>query len=430
MGRAIANIAMVGLALIFGVSCGSEPPQIDRPLAWDTAPFFNPPPAPDPAAQELMQRYLSNLRQRGFSPDDQGIFLQADLTRLAVHEGTTLRSAASLTKIATTLAALEKWGLAYRFPTLIYGTGPIAEGKLQGDLIIEGSGSPFFVWEEAIALGNALNDLGIREVTGNLVIVGPFYMNYRTDPTVAGNLLRTAFDARTWSGDIQTIHGLLPPGTKKPQILIRGNVVTSPPVPTATLLLRHQSLNLANILKQMNIYSNNVMAEVLAQAAGGADAVAELAAQTANVPQSEIQLINGSGLGVANRITPRATVAMLIALEQDLKTQSASIADVFPVAGRDRAGTLKDRNFPPGTLLKTGTLNGVSTLAGVLPTRDRGWVWFALMNNNGDLTQYRTQQDIFLQTLAQEWGSAPLQSTDTGGIPDEPLGDPLRIERP
>lgn len=425
----LAKLAGVGLALSLGVSCGSEPPQINRPLAWQTAPFFNPPPEPDPAAEELMQRYLSNLRQRGFSPDHQGVFLQADLTRLAVHEGTTLRSAASLTKIATTLAAVEKWGLGYRFPTLIYGTGPIAEGRLNGDLIIEGSGSPFFVWEEAIALGNALNDLGIREVTGNFVIVGPFYMNYRTDPNAAGNLLRIAFDPSRWSGEVQSLYEALPPGTAKPQIAIRGAVVTSPPVPTATLLLRHQSLNLANILKQMNLYSNNVMSEVLAQAAGGAEAVAELAAITAGVPPGEIRLINGSGLGVANRITPRATVAMLITLEQDLATQSASLADLFPVAGRDRAGTLKDRNFPNGTLLKTGTLNGVSTLAGILPTRDRGWVWFALMNNNGDLLQYRAQQDLFLQTLAQEWGSAPLQD-DVGGIPEEPLGDPLRIERP
>ncbi len=429
MGGAIAKMAMVGLAVGLGVSCGSAPPQIERPLAWQTAPFFNPPPEPDPAAEELMQRYLSNLRQRGFSPDTQGVFLQADLTRLAVHEGTTLRSAASLTKIATTLAALEKWGLGYRFPTLIYGTGPIAEGRLNGDLIIEGSGSPFFVWEEAIALGNALNDLGIREITGKLVIVGPFYMNYRTDPHVAGNLLRTALDARGWPGEVQALHGALPPGTAKPQIVIRGAVITSPPIPSATLLLRHQSVNLANILKQMNIYSNNVMSEVLAQAAGGADAVAELAADTAGVPSGEIRLINGSGLGVANRITPRATVAMLIALEQDLATQSASLADLFPVAGRDRAGTLRDRNFPNGTLLKTGTLNSVSTLAGVLPTRDRGWVWFALMNNNGDLLQYRAQQDLFLQTLAEEWGSVPLES-GVGGIPDEPLGDPLRIERP
>jgi len=39
---------------------------------------------------------------------------------------------------------------------------------LQGDLIITGSGDPFLVWEEVIALGNSLNQLGIKRVTGNL----------------------------------------------------------------------------------------------------------------------------------------------------------------------------------------------------------------------------------------------------------------------
>jgi len=40
--------------------------------------------------------------------------------------------------------------------------------------------------------------------------------------------------------------------------------------PKQILLLRHQSLPLAQIIKEMNIYSNNEMAEMLAQSWGSA----------------------------------------------------------------------------------------------------------------------------------------------------------------
>jgi D-alanyl-D-alanine carboxypeptidase/D-alanyl-D-alanine-endopeptidase (penicillin-binding protein 4) len=428
MGRVMMSLGSVVLALGVGlVACSRPSDQITQMLAWQAAPFFQPPAEPDGVAEDLMAQYLQRLRQRGISETTQGIYLQSGLTRLAVHQGTTPQSAASLTKVATTLAALEEWGLAHRFATTVYGTGPVENGVLRGDLVVEGTGNPFFVWEEAIAVGNALNAQGIRQVTGNLVVVGPFYMNYNTQPQGAGELFRVALNPAQWPQAAQAEYNKMPPGTPKPQVAWQGSVVVASDLPPGTMLLRHQSVNLGNILKQMNIYSNNVMAQVLAESAGGAAVVAQTAAAAAGVPRDEIQLINGSGLGTANRISPRATVAMLQRLEQDLAAQGAGIADVFPVAGRDRQGTMQDRNFPPGTLIKTGTLNGVSALAGVLPTRDRGWVWFAIVNNNGPTVEFRAQQDRFLQDLSQAWGTAPL-TAQAAGIADEALGDPLRIQ--
>lgn len=428
MGR--MSMGLGGLVLVLGlgmVACSRPPNQIERLLPWQTAAFFQPPAEPDGVAEDLMAQYLQRLRQRGISETTQGVYLQAGITRLAVHQGATPQSAASLTKVATTLAAAEQWGLAHRFPTTVYGTGPVENGVLQGDLVVEGTGNPFFVWEEAIAVGNALNAQGIRQVAGNLVITGPFYMNYKTQPQQAGELFRVALTPSQWPQAAQAEYHKLPPGTPKPQVQWQGSVVVVSDLPAGTVLLRHQSVNLGNILKQMNIYSNNVMAQVLAESVGGATVVAQTAAAAAGVPPEEIQLINGSGLGTANRISPRATVAMLQRLEQNLAAQNAGVADVFPVAGRDRQGTMEDRNFPPGTLIKTGTLNGVSALAGVLPTRDRGWVWFAIVNNNGPIVEFRAQQDRFLQSLAQAWGTASL-TPPAAGIADEALGDPLRIQ--
>jgi D-alanyl-D-alanine carboxypeptidase/D-alanyl-D-alanine-endopeptidase (penicillin-binding protein 4) len=57
-------------------------------------------------------------------------------------------------------------------------------------------------------------------------------------------------------------------------------------------------------------------------------------------------------------------------------------------------------------VVKTGTLDTVIALAGAIPTRDRGLVWFAIINRGTDWDSLRAQQDIFLQKLVQQWGTA------------------------
>ena len=413
------------LSALFG------PPEIKtvKTLSWQEAKIFQLPKEPNPEAEEILQQYLRDLANKGFSPQSQGILLQSEMTKLAFRNDKVPLSSASLTKIATTLAAVDKWGLDHRFQTRIYRVGEVRNGTLYGDLVIEGEGNPFFVWEEAIAIGEFLNRSGIKEVQGNLKIIAPFYMNYKTQPETAGQLFRQAIDAESWPEVAKKQYEKMTIKIPRPNLKISGKVLVSPIQPMESqLLLRHQSMTLANILKQMNIYSNNVMAEVLAQSAGGAQAVAQLAANAANVPKNEIQLINGSGLGTANRISPRAVVAMLAALERQLADQPLGVADLFPVAGRDRQGTTIGRRLPPNTVFKTGTLRSVSALAGILPTQKQGLVWFVVINEGSDVYELRAQQDIFLRKLGQAWGSASLnnQKNQTPHT-SEVLGDPKRI---
>ncbi|MGB8685905.1 MAG: D-alanyl-D-alanine carboxypeptidase, partial [Microcoleus sp.] len=65
------------------------------------------------------------------------------------------------------------------------------------------------------------------------------------------------------------------------------------------------------------------------------------------------------------------------------------------------------RHIPPYAVVKTGTLDSVIALAGAIPTRDRGLVWFAIINRGTDWDSLRAQQDLFLQKLVQQWGIAP-----------------------
>lgn len=363
---------------------------------------------PNPSGATIVQQYLQRLEALGMVTANQGVWIQSGPVLMANHQGTVPLPAASLTKIVTSLAALKTWGPAHQFETLISATGPVKDGVLRGDLIIQGSGDPFFVWEEAIALGNSLNQLGIKRVTGNLVIVSNFAMNYKFNPSVAGQLLKQGLDAQIWPSAAAAQYLSLPHGTPRPRVVISGSVqVTTLPVPKQILLLRHQSLPLAQIIKEMNIYSNNEMAEMLAQSLGGAQSVQQQAAIAAGVPQSEIQLVNGSGLGVENRISPRAVCAMFMAIQRELLPHQLSVADLFPVAGRDRRGTLETRHIPTATVIKTGTLWDVSALAGVMPTRDRGLVWFTIINRGTDVEGLRAGQDKLLQRLLEQLRVAP-----------------------
>jgi len=405
--------------------------------AWMNAQWVLPLPepmdAPDATAIAARDFHLQTLASLGMPASQQGIWIQSGNEILASHRGTEPTSAASLTKVATTLAALATWGPDYQFETIVGIRGTLQpDGVLQGDLVIQGGGDPLLVWEEAIALANALQQQGIRQVTGDLIVTGDFAMNFQGDRQRSGELLRQSFHADLWNSEAATQFAQMPPGTARPQISINGTVQV---VETAdyTPLLRHRSLSLTQILKAMNIYSNNFIADDLARQLGGGPGVAQKAAEAAHIPLAEIQLINGSGLGEENRISPRGVVAMFLSLQQLLQPHDLTVADFFPVVGRER-GTLGRRQLVAGAAVKTGTLDRVSSLAGVIPTGDRHLVWFTLMDiGTGDLATLHQQQDRLLQTLSAQWGvPSPfpdeLRPSDRLPSYQAELGNPSRNE--
>ncbi|RAM49266.1 MAG: D-alanyl-D-alanine carboxypeptidase [Hapalosiphonaceae cyanobacterium JJU2] len=376
-------------------------------LTLQSSPSLIVAPDPNPAGITTVQQYLQGLATSRLvaanTVQSQGIWIQSGPMLMANHQGTIPLPAASLTKIATSLVAFKTWGPNHKFETLVSATGPIQNGVLKGDLVIIGGGDPLFVWEEAIAVGNTLNKMGIKRVTGNLVITGYFAMNFQRDPLLAGQLLKQAFNHTTWTRGITFQYSRMAKGTPKPQVAIAGTVkVQAQPNPQQTLLVRHYSLPLKQIIKEMNVFSNNDIAQMLADLVGGHFVVQSTAAQLARVPASEIQLINGSGLGVENRISPRAACAMFMALQQEALAQGLNLADLFPTSGFDHRGTLHARHIPAATVIKTGTLNDVSALAGVMPTRDRGLVWFAIINRGPYVPTFRSEQDKFLQSLLKQ----------------------------
>ncbi len=397
--------------------------SLAQSATWQGLPWLNAANPIESGVEKTVAGYLQTLKAKGLDPKNQSVWLRTESTMLSDINGKIPVPAASLTKTATSLAALTTWGLDKRFDTIIGVRGKVSEGVLTGDLVIQGGGDPLFVWEEAIALAQSLNKFGISKVTGNLIVEGKFHMNYKSDPQAAGELLKQALTGinlppALLNTDFKDVNFVKLPtaprenAQKLPQVSIDGKVLvniapTSPIVP----LIKHQSLPLIEIVRQMNIYSNNEIAQMLTDSIGGAEQVMKIAATTAKFPPAEIQLINGSGLGVQNRLSPRAVSQIFRTLQQQIQPANLTLADLFPVAGVEQLGTLKDRRLPIGTTIKTGTLNEVSALSGVMPTRDRGLVWFTIINKGTQIGALRQQQDLLLQALAKEWGeikSAPL----------------------
>lgn len=410
---------LVGSSLVGG--CQPPPSPQTTISSSNSAPSSSPtsppqpllatPGQPEAVSTEALATLLGSLQRAGSPPKVNGIWLQTDTQFLAQHQGSEPLPAASLTKVATSLAALKLLGINHRFLTSVGLAGTVKNGILQGDLVIQGGKDPFFVWEDAIAVGNTLNDMGIRQVLGNLVLTGPFYMNFEADSGKSGELFRQGLNSALWSAEAAQQYQTLPPGTPKPQIAFSGmvKVATAPPQGIQPIV-EHRSLPLVELLKRMNRYSNNAMAEMVAESIGGAKGVAQQAIAATGVPASEIQLVNGSGLAIENKISPRAACALFRALGQYLQPQGLTIANVLTVVGQDE-GILDGRSLPATAVLKSGTLDTVSALAGALPTQKYGIIWFAILNGEGDVEAFRKVQEKFLAQLQQQWGTTPTAPT-------------------
>lgn len=77
---------------------------------------------------------------------------------------------ASVAKAATATYALETLGEDFRFRTRLLGTGPLANGRLEGDLILQGSGDPMLTTDGLSDLARALRQAGLREIAGRFLV--------------------------------------------------------------------------------------------------------------------------------------------------------------------------------------------------------------------------------------------------------------------
>ncbi|HBB89595.1 MAG TPA: hypothetical protein DC047_18470, partial [Blastocatellia bacterium] len=220
---------------------------------------------------------------------------------------------ASSVKLGLALVALHTFGPQYRFTNGFWTDGTInkATGELSGNLYVTGR-DPSFHYEHGVMIARLLNNLGIRTVTGNIVVAPGFTMNFSASARRSGEMLYDTLNASLRSGEATRswMYERLTLGDQAslqtvPNVAVMGEVVVGPVAPGAKLLLTHNSSKLTDVLKVLLCYSNNFMAERIGDSLGGAPSVNRQLVTLLGIPESEVQLSSVSGLGI-NRVTPRA----------------------------------------------------------------------------------------------------------------------------
>ena len=125
------------------------------------------------AAQAILPDRLAKLlNEKGIPPSSISILIKeaGASIPLVSHLADRPRNPASTMKLLTTIAALDLLGPSYQWKTKIYLTGTLKAGTLKGDLVLKGSGDPWFVIERFWKLLKNLQAQGLKHIDGDLVI--------------------------------------------------------------------------------------------------------------------------------------------------------------------------------------------------------------------------------------------------------------------
>jgi D-alanyl-D-alanine carboxypeptidase/D-alanyl-D-alanine-endopeptidase (penicillin-binding protein 4) len=330
---------------------------------------------------------------------------------------------ASTLKLATALQALKTYGPEYRFTTAIWTTGTFdpKTGTVTGDLVVSGR-DPSFHDERAVALAREMNRLGVRTVTGDLVISPGFTMDFQASALRSGERFYDTLDAtrrpaaaqRSWFEECQAKSDQACFTSAAPSVAVLGAVYVAPVPQGAQPLLTQRSSTLVDVLKVLLCYSNNFMAERLGEGMGGASGLQSFLVREVGIDANEVRLASTSGLGV-NRLSPRSMMKVYVALRAELARHKLQPSDILSVAGID-PGTLQKRyanSAGRGSVVaKTGTLGrtdgGVSALVGEMRAQNGETLLFVIFNRRGSVYRFRQDQDALVASLQSARGGAAL----------------------
>ena len=326
-----------------------------------------------------------------------------------------LHHPASTTKLFTAATALAKLGSDFQFETSIYVDAE-ADTQIAGNIYLKGNADPVLQPQDIVNLVDTLLETGLKSIQGDIVVDTTYLDTVREGPG-------WMWDDRPLRISALSIRQIEPePGTRsralacgyllkneliEKGIEVRGDVIPGTIPEDAQTVAQHLSPPLADILKSMNKASDNWIAELLFKTIGaevmgepgtwqkGRDAVNEFLAEIMGEPPVH-RFVDGSGLSRYNLLNAELLTQLLVHIYQDFALMPEYLASL-PIAGVD--GTLSERmqGMSAGKVLraKTGTLSGVSTLAGYTITADDEVFAFGILISHyvGAATPARDIQD-------------------------------------
>lgn len=314
--------------------------------------------------------------------------LTDDSTLYTYGHRQTLRPASTM-KLLTSITALDQLGDKYEFRTSLYYTGCVKDSVLTGDLYCVGGMDPLFDGSDMSAFSESVKALGIHTLRGKIVAVTGF-----KDSDMLG-------EGWCWDDDNPTLTPLLIDKkdefiSRFTQMLDKDSIFVDGPatdgsLPKNALLLCSRSHKLVDVLEPMMKNSDNLYAESmfyqLAASTGARPAKASHARQLIKKTlqragvTGQYKIADGSGLSLYNYVTPELLTRLLIYAYR----KSGIIRSLYvslPIAGED--GTLKKRmkDCPAhiNVRAKTGTVTGVSSLAGYALAANNHMLVFSIIN--------------------------------------------------
>lgn len=333
----------------------------------------------------LMKTPLLETTQLGLMVYD----LSADSVLYSFGAKQTLRPASTM-KLLTAVTAIDLLGSEYRLNTSLRYQGAIKDSVLTGDLICVGSMDPMFDTNDMRAFVESVRALGVDTIRGRLVAAPSF-----KEEELLG-------EGWCWDDDNPQLSSLLVERkdefmTVFASMLREAGIVVEAPIITApyskdALMLCVRSHQLKEILIPMLKESDNLYAESvfyhIAASQGARPAKASHARQLvkkelskAGVTGVPYKIADGSGLSLYNYVTPELMVKLLCYAYRHTNI-FMQLYPALPVAGQD--GTLKKRMMNTSAngkvKAKTGTVTGVSSLAGYLTSANGHVLAFCILN--------------------------------------------------
>lgn len=345
-----------------------------------------------PWPQNIQYRLDSLMRSPIFETSTVGIEvydLTADSILYKVNEHQMLRPASTM-KLVTAITAIDKLGGSYQFRTQLYYKGTIDNHTLTGDLYCVGGFDPRFNSDDMNAFVESIKQMGVDTIRGSIVadrsmkdadLLGEGWCwdddNPKLSPLTIGR--NTAFVERfvselTEKGvvlDVKTSEGTLP---------------------DSAYILCSRFHSIDQVLQRMMKQSDNFYAEAmfyqLAAAQGHRPARAKDAAAIVKRLIAKVglgsrpyRIADGSGLSLYNYLSAELEVRLLRYAYRN-NTVYLHLLPSLPIAGRD--GTLRNRmrgTFAADNVhAKTGTVEGVSSLAGYCTAANGHRLCFSIIN--------------------------------------------------
>ena len=317
--------------------------------------------------------------------------LDAD-TVLYQYQARQLMRPASTMKLVTAITALDRLGGAYEYKTNFYYTGTIADSVLTGNLYCVGGFDPSLTSDDVSVIAESIRQAGITKIRGTII---------------ADKQMKEVLDygeGWCWDDDnpmliplsigrkdifLTTLRKELDrQGVNVSEAKLGGNGI----MPNGARHLSTYRHSIDIILKQMlkdsdNFYAESMFYQTAASTghrpakASDARTLTKQFIKRLGLGGNPYKIADGSGLSLYNYISAELLVRML-RYAHNKEEIIGHLLPALPIAGVD--GTLKKRmtegNAYGNVVAKTGTVTGISSLAGYLTTADGRRLCFAIIN--------------------------------------------------